>query len=45
MTEHETPDMKLAREKHSAAADPHETPDQRRAREKRGETTTEETDE
>ena len=36
MTEHETPDMKLAREKHAAATDPHETPDQRRSREKRG---------
>jgi len=36
MTEHETPDMKQAREKHAAAADPHETPDQKLAREKRG---------
>lgn len=36
VTEHETPDMKLAREKHAAAVDPHETPDQKVSREKRG---------
>jgi hypothetical protein len=36
MTDHETHDMKQAREKHAAAADPHESPDQKLAREKRG---------
>lgn len=32
----ETPDQRIAREKHAEAADPHETPDQKLAREKRG---------
>ena len=36
MTDHETPEKRIAREKHAAAADPHETSVQLRTRKKLG---------